>query len=30
MTLITFTAVLWNLSGGFVLPLFGGLNVPAT
>jgi putative ATP-binding cassette transporter len=28
MTLITFTAVLWNLSSGFVLPLFGGLNVP--
>jgi putative ATP-binding cassette transporter len=28
MTLITFTAVLWNLSEGFVLPLFGGINVP--
>jgi putative ATP-binding cassette transporter len=28
MTLITFTAVLWNLSSGFVLPLFGGINVP--
>jgi vitamin B12/bleomycin/antimicrobial peptide transport system ATP-binding/permease protein len=28
MTLITFTAVLWNLSSGFVLPLFGGVTVP--
>jgi putative ATP-binding cassette transporter len=28
MTLITFTAVLWNLSGGLVLPLFGGITVP--
>jgi putative ATP-binding cassette transporter len=28
MTLVTFTAVLWNLSSGFVLPLFGGINVP--
>jgi vitamin B12/bleomycin/antimicrobial peptide transport system ATP-binding/permease protein len=28
MTLVTFTAVLWNLSSGFVLPLFGGLTVP--
>lgn len=28
MTLVTFTAVLWNLSSGFELPLLGGLNVP--
>jgi putative ATP-binding cassette transporter len=28
MTLVTFTAVLWNLSGGFVLPLFGGIAIP--
>src|SRR5262245_37804967 len=28
MTLITFTAVLWNLSSGFVLPLFGGVTIP--
>jgi putative ATP-binding cassette transporter len=28
MTLVTFTAVLWNLSSGFTLPLFGGLNIP--
>jgi len=28
MTLITFTAVLWNLSSGFVLPVFGGVTVP--
>ena len=28
MTLVTFTAVLWELSHGFVLPLFGGINVP--
>jgi putative ATP-binding cassette transporter len=28
MTFITFAAVLWNLSGGFVLPLFGGIEVP--
>jgi putative ATP-binding cassette transporter len=28
MTLVTFTAVLWNLSSGFLLPLFGGINVP--
>jgi putative ATP-binding cassette transporter len=28
MTLVTFTAVLWNLSSGFVLPLFGGVTVP--
>jgi putative ATP-binding cassette transporter len=28
MTLVTFAAVLWQLSGGFVVPLFGGINVP--
>src|SRR5262245_4972681 len=28
MTLVTFTAVLWNLSSGFLLPIFGGINVP--
>jgi vitamin B12/bleomycin/antimicrobial peptide transport system ATP-binding/permease protein len=28
MTLVTFAAVLWNLSSGFMLPLFGGINVP--
>src|SRR5262245_52356552 len=28
MTLVTFAAVLWNLSSGFALPLFGGINVP--
>ena len=28
MTLVTFTAVLWNLSGGFVLPIFGGIMIP--
>jgi vitamin B12/bleomycin/antimicrobial peptide transport system ATP-binding/permease protein len=28
MTLITFAAVLWNLSGGFVLPIFGGVTIP--
>jgi vitamin B12/bleomycin/antimicrobial peptide transport system ATP-binding/permease protein len=28
MTLVTFTAVLWNLSSGFVLPIFGGLAIP--
>jgi putative ATP-binding cassette transporter len=28
MTLVTFTAVLWNLSGSFVLPLFGGIAIP--
>ena len=28
MTLITFAAVLWNLSGGFVLPIFGGIQIP--
>jgi hypothetical protein len=30
MTLITFATVLWNLSGGFVLPIFGGIAIPAT
>jgi putative ATP-binding cassette transporter len=28
MTLVTFAAVLWELSGGFVLPILGGINVP--
>jgi putative ATP-binding cassette transporter len=28
MTLVTFAAVLWNLSSGFTLPFFGGLNIP--
>src|SRR5262245_12473872 len=28
MTLVTFAAVLWDLSSGFALPLFGGINVP--
>jgi vitamin B12/bleomycin/antimicrobial peptide transport system ATP-binding/permease protein len=28
MTLITFSAVLWELSGSFVLPFFGGLAIP--
>jgi putative ATP-binding cassette transporter len=28
MTLVTFAAVLWQLSGGFVLPIFGGITVP--
>jgi vitamin B12/bleomycin/antimicrobial peptide transport system ATP-binding/permease protein len=28
MTLITFAAVLWNLSGAFVLPIFGGITIP--
>ncbi len=28
MTLATFATVLWQLSGSFVLPLFGGLAVP--
>jgi putative ATP-binding cassette transporter len=28
MTLVTFTAVLWNLSSGFVLPIFGGVTIP--
>ena len=28
MTLVTFAIVLWDLSGGFVLPIFGGLAIP--
>ena len=28
MTLITFAAVLWDLSGSFVLPIFGGITIP--
>jgi vitamin B12/bleomycin/antimicrobial peptide transport system ATP-binding/permease protein len=28
MTVITFAAVLWNLSGSFTLPIFGGLAIP--
>src|SRR5581483_8691475 len=28
MTLVTFAVVLWNLSSGFVLPIFGGIAVP--
>ncbi len=28
MTLVTFAAVLWNLSSDFVLPIFGGLAIP--
>ena len=28
MTLITFASVLWALSGGFVLPIFGGITIP--
>jgi len=28
MTLITFASVLWSLSGGFVLPIFGGIAIP--
>ena len=28
MTLITFASVLWTLSGSFVLPIFGGLEIP--
>jgi putative ATP-binding cassette transporter len=28
MTLITFATVLWNLSGSFVLPIFGGIEIP--
>lgn len=27
-TLVTFTLVLWNLSGSLVLPLFGGIEIP--
>jgi putative ATP-binding cassette transporter len=28
-TLITFSVVLWNLSGSYTLPIFGGIEVPA-
>jgi vitamin B12/bleomycin/antimicrobial peptide transport system ATP-binding/permease protein len=28
LTLITFASVLWALSGGFVLPIFGGIAIP--
>jgi putative ATP-binding cassette transporter len=28
MTLITFAAILWQLSGSFILPVFGGLAIP--
>lgn len=28
-TLVTFTVVLWNLSGSFTLPVLGGIEVPA-
>lgn len=28
LTFITFAVVLWNLSGSFVLPIFGGLTIP--
>lgn len=28
MTLATFSVVLWNLSGNFELPIFGGIQVP--
>jgi putative ATP-binding cassette transporter len=28
LTFVTFATVLWNLSGGFVLPIFGGVTVP--
>ncbi|HEX5959232.1 MAG TPA: SbmA/BacA-like family transporter, partial [Hyphomicrobiaceae bacterium] len=28
MTLVTFATVLWGLSGGFVLPIFGGITIP--
>jgi putative ATP-binding cassette transporter len=28
LTIVTFAAVLWNLSGSLVLPIFGGLDVP--
>jgi putative ATP-binding cassette transporter len=28
MTLATFTVVLWNLSGSFELPIFGGIQIP--
>ena len=28
MTLVTFTVVLWQLSGSYVLPIFGGVQIP--
>lgn len=28
ITLVTFTTILWSLSGAFVLPLFGGVSIP--
>jgi putative ATP-binding cassette transporter len=28
MTLVTFAAILWQLSGSFVLPILGGLTIP--
>ncbi|MBX9590581.1 MAG: ABC transporter ATP-binding protein/permease [Hyphomonadaceae bacterium] len=28
LTFATFAVVLWNLSGSFVLPIFGGLSIP--
>jgi vitamin B12/bleomycin/antimicrobial peptide transport system ATP-binding/permease protein len=28
MTLVTFAAVLWGLSGSFLLPIFGGIAIP--
>lgn len=28
MTLFTFTAVLWGLSGSIVIPIFGGITIP--
>ena len=28
LTFVTFAVVLWNLSGSFVLPIFGGLTIP--
>ena len=28
MTLVTFTVVLWGLSGSLTLPIFGGISIP--
>ena len=28
MTLVTFTAILWGLSGSIVVPIFGGITIP--
>ena len=28
MTLVTFVAILWGLSGGITLPIFGGIVIP--